>query len=85
MKKNLLKKIKVEKEAKKGFVRERLIQFGLMKERELFELLETKIDGITQKEAEERIEEYGYNEISYGNGITLRKRLFDAFINPYLL
>lgn len=85
MKKNLFKKIKVEKEANKGFIRERLIQFGLMKERELFELLETKIDGITQKEAEERIEEYGYNEISYGNGITLRKRLFDAFINPFSL
>lgn len=85
MKKNLLKKIKVEKETNKGLIRERLIQFGLMKERELFELLETKIDGITQKEAEERIEEYGYNEISYGNGITLRKRLFDAFINPFSL
>lgn len=85
MKKNLFKKIKVEKEANKGFVRERLIQFGLMKERELFKLLEIKIDGITQKEAEERIEEYGYNEISYGNGITLRKRLFDAFINPFSL
>lgn len=85
MKRNLLKKIKVEKETNKGFIRERLIQFGLMEERKLFELLGTDIDGITQKEAEKRIEEYGYNEISYGNGITLRKRLFDAFINPFSL
>lgn len=85
MKRNLLKKIKVEKETNKGFIRERLIQFGLMEEIKLFELLGVDIDGLTQKEAEKRIEEYGYNEISYGNGITLRKRLFDAFINPFSL
>ncbi len=82
MKKNVLKN-KVEKELKREEINNKLIKFGLLKKEELFEKLETKIEGITKEESERRIENYGYNEISYSDGITWYKRLFDAFINPF--
>ncbi|MEG2109649.1 MAG: magnesium-translocating P-type ATPase [Clostridium sp.] len=85
MKRNILKKVKVEKETNTGFIKDRLVQFGILKEKELLTMLKTEKQGISQREAEKRIEAYGYNEISYGNGITLHKRLFDAFINPFTL
>lgn len=82
MKKSVLKN-KAEKELKRAEINNKLIKFGLLKKEELFEKLETKIEGITKEESERRIENYGYNEISYSDGITWYKRLFDAFINPF--
>lgn len=82
MKKSVLKN-KAEKELKRTEINNKLIKFGLLKKEELFEKLETKVEGITKEESERRIENYGYNEISYSDGITWYKRLFDAFINPF--
>lgn len=66
-------------------INKKLIEFGLLEKEEFFKKLNTKIEGLEKEEAERRIEEYGYNKISYGEGITWYKRLFDAFINPFSL
>lgn len=70
---------------KREEINKKLIEFGLLEKEEFFKKLNTKIEGLEKEEAERRIEEYGYNKISYGEGITWYKRLFDAFINPFSL
>lgn len=81
--KNNLNTAKSVKNLKREELNKKLIKLGLLKKEDFFEKLDTKIQGITNEESERRIEDYGYNEISYGNGITWYKRLFDAFINPF--
>ena len=51
--------------------------------RALMELLSTRPEGLSEDEAEERLDEYGSNVIDAGKENTLARRLREAFVNPF--
>ncbi|MBU3220376.1 Mg2+-importing ATPase [Desulfonispora thiosulfatigenes DSM 11270] len=73
----------IEKNKKKDKIFENLLQFGLLEEENMFKELKTNSKGLTGEDAEERINEYGHNEINYSNEVTWLKKLVSAFINPF--
>ncbi|MEG2353400.1 MAG: magnesium-translocating P-type ATPase [Clostridium sp.] len=81
--KNRTRKVAEEKNKNVNLIFDRLIEFGLIEEESLFKTLKTSIEGITNEDAVERIESYGYNEIHYNAENSLYKRILVAFINPF--
>ncbi len=73
----------IEKNIKRDQVSDKLLQFGLFEKSDALKKIDTTCKGLSNKEAEERIEKYGYNEINYGNEETWFKKLIRAFINPF--
>ena len=87
MKNKLIKNKKfesdIEKKIKSDKICEKLLQYALLEKDDVFKQLKTTAEGITDEIAEERLEEYGNNEINYSNEETWLKRLISAFINPF--
>ncbi|MCL1796569.1 MAG: HAD-IC family P-type ATPase, partial [Clostridia bacterium] len=50
---------------------------------ELYAAYNTTDQGLTEERVEELREEYGWNEITHGRSVSIPKRVFDAFINPF--
>lgn len=50
---------------------------------EVYKLLDSSKIGLNQEQVEKSREIYGSNEITKGKDISLGKKLFDAFINPF--
>jgi P-type Ca2+ transporter type 2C len=52
---------------------------------ESVQLLKTSKDGLTTSEAENRLKEYGYNELPKDNKFTTLHMFIDQFVNPLIL
>lgn len=79
------KEINIEGNIDKKIIANKLLQFGIIENDAFFKELNTSINGITNEEANNRLEEFGYNEINHSNKETLIKKLIGAFINPFSL
>lgn len=51
----------------------------------LFEKFNTSFQGLTQKEARERLEEYGYNELANKKKRTILSEIISKFLNPLVI
>ena len=49
----------------------------------VIDIFKTKINGLTTKDADSRLEEFGPNQISEAYKDTVWSRLFEAIINPF--
>lgn len=78
-------KLALKQENKKASIAYKYVNIGKATTEEVFEELKTNYTGLTNEEAEERVDEYGVNEISYGNENVCYKRLIRAFINPFTI
>ena len=78
-----LNKSTIEKNINRDKISNKLLQFGLLEKSDMLKKLNTKTEGLTNEEAEKRLEEHGYNEINHVNEETLIKKLISAFINPF--
>lgn len=65
------------------FKEEEIRSYAFMEEAELFRELSANKTGLTQEEAEERLEEFGPNVITAGKKDTALHRLREAVINPF--
>ena len=52
---------------------------------EVFKMLNSSIDGITEEEAKERISTYGLNEVDYDRAPAWYTQLIKSFANPFIL
>lgn len=64
-------------------VKKRLIGTTRINPEQVLAQLATRERGLTKAEVEERREQYGSNEITKQQKVSLAKRLFEAFINPF--
>ncbi|MBU3105118.1 magnesium-translocating P-type ATPase [Clostridium gasigenes] len=83
--KNKNMNLKEEKEIKRNKVFTNLIKDAGIDKNDLFRNLKSREEGLTNDEVENKIDEYGKNEISYGNENTWYKRIIEAFINPFTI
>lgn len=60
-----------------------LRSFAFCSEQELFSQLDSTPKGITGEKSEEKLEEFGFNEIITGKDKGTLGRLIDSFINPF--
>ncbi|MBB6622922.1 magnesium-translocating P-type ATPase [Clostridium gasigenes] len=72
-----------EKEIKRKKLEAKLIEYATINKNDLFKNLKSRDEGLTYNEVEIKLDEYGNNEISYGNENSWYKRAIDAFINPF--
>ncbi|XEN37826.1 magnesium-translocating P-type ATPase [Paraclostridium ghonii] len=73
------------KEERKNLTENKLNKAAVLSQAELFDFLQTDLNGLSDKVAKDRIEEYGLNEITDKNNDTWYKRLFHAFVNPFTI
>lgn len=64
-------------------VKKRLIGTTRINPEQVLAQLATRERGLTKAEVEERREQYGSNEITKQQKVSLAKRLFEVFINPF--
>ncbi|RAJ83634.1 Mg2+-importing ATPase [Chitinophaga dinghuensis] len=50
----------------------------------LFSMLDSEVDGLTEKQARERLTTWGPNEIHHEKAPSWYKQLFNAFLNPFI-
>lgn len=74
-----------DKEFKRKKLEAKLIKDAGITQSELFKMLKSRENGLTDAEAEVKTEKYGKNEISYGSENTWYKRAIAAFINPFTI
>ncbi len=79
------KKIEVKKEERKNLTETKLKKAAVLSQTELFDFLQTDSNGLSDKIAKDRIEDYGLNEITDKNNDTWYKRLFNSFVNPFTI
>ncbi|ACA56178.1 magnesium-translocating P-type ATPase [Clostridium botulinum] len=63
----------------------KLFNFSKMDLQEVYKELNTDIKGLTINEVENRIEQYGLNQVEHEKPIPWYVQLFKAFINPFIL
>ena len=63
----------------------RLIQAAAASSAEVLSLLQTRLDGLTEEEAERRLEEYGPNVVADEARYTRLKLLVKACLNPLVI
>lgn len=51
----------------------------------VLEVFNSSLEGISEKEADKRLKEYGLNKIPHKNKKTIFKRIAEGFINPFTL
>ncbi|MEI0557712.1 magnesium-translocating P-type ATPase [Brachyspira intermedia] len=51
----------------------------------VLEVFNSSLEGISEKEADKRLKEYGLNKIPHKNKKTILKRIAEGFINPFTL
>ncbi|SFC28144.1 magnesium-translocating P-type ATPase [Clostridium uliginosum] len=81
-KKNSEKSI-LERHIKRREMINKLLDASAIKIDDVLKEYKTTYEGITNNEAKIRIEEYGENEINYGDEDVWYKRFIKAFINPF--
>ena len=62
-----------------------LFDYAKLDMEKVYEKLESSSKGLSEQESEERLEQYGLNEISYNKEDTWYVQLTKAFINPFIL
>lgn len=62
-----------------------LFEYAKLDMEKVYEKLESSSKGLSEQESEERLEQYGLNEISYNKEDTWYVQLVKAFINPFIL
>ena len=77
MRKSKVQEIKTSKNTSNIF------NFSKMAKDAVLERLATQQEGLSVEEAENRLENFGRNEISEGYKETVWSRLFDAIVNPF--
>ncbi|AZP04382.1 magnesium-translocating P-type ATPase [Jeotgalibaca ciconiae] len=77
---NKKKHIYVEKKSKNS----ELVKLGRLSKEEVFKELQTDLTGITQNEAEQRLEKYGLNEVAAQKPIPWYKLLLQGFNDPFI-
>lgn len=80
-----INKLASKQESKKASIAYKYVNIGTLTTEEVFKQLKTSYNGLTNEEAEVRRDQYGVNEISYGNENAWYKRLVRAFINPFTI
>ena len=60
-------------------------RMAAMEEAEVYEELESCPEGLLQEQAEELLDRYGENRISYGEKTSWLKRIWEAFVNPFTI
>lgn len=85
MKKNLNSEIRniSQDYVRKEKVKKRMIFAASHTGSELYVMLETSENGITDEKAESSRETYGINDVTHGKSESLFKRICSAFINPF--
>ncbi|HID0838780.1 TPA: cation-transporting P-type ATPase, partial [Clostridium botulinum] len=63
----------------------KLFNLSKMNLQEVYKELNTDIKGLTINEVENRIEQYGLNQVEHEKPIPWYVQLFKAFINPFIL
>jgi len=81
--KEKLNKAAIEKNINRDKISNKLLQLGLLEKDDMLRKLNATVEGLTNEEAEKRLEEHGHNEINHANKETLVKKLISAFINPF--
>lgn len=78
--KNIIKNSKAEGKAK-------VIDFGYLTSpiELLYEQFQTSLSGLSQEEAEERIDQYGYNEPAKRKKSSILWQIFSKFLNPLVI
>ncbi|WP_297633079.1 magnesium-translocating P-type ATPase [uncultured Clostridium sp.] len=66
-------------------VARRLFKLGTMKEKELFKIIDSNLEGLTNAEVDRRIRRFGENKITYSNTETMIQKVLRAFVNPFSL
>lgn len=79
------KRLEEKKEERKNLTENRLSKVATLSQTELFDFLQTDLNGLSDEVARDRIEEYGLNEITDKNNDTWYKRLFHSFVNPFTI
>lgn len=62
-----------------------MLWIAAMEEAEIYEVLNTSLEGISGAQTEELREQYGENRITRGKKLSLAGRLKSAFVNPFSL
>jgi P-type Ca2+ transporter type 2C len=52
---------------------------------EIFEIFNSNIDGLTEKDAKQKLKENGLNELNKQKRISIFKLLFDSFTSPLVI
>jgi len=63
---------------------QRLQQIAALSAEEVYSALQSDETGLWQEEAEERLEQYGLNEISHDRAPAWYMQLIEAFMNPFV-
>ena len=63
----------------------KLILSALNNTDKVLEVFNSSLEGISEKEADKRLKEYGLNKIPHKNKKTIFKRIAEGFINPFTL
>ena len=63
----------------------KLIFSALNNTDKVLEVFNSSLEGISEKEADKRLKEYGLNKIPHKNKKTIFKRIAEGFINPFTL
>ena len=62
-----------------------MLWISAMEEAEIYEVLNTSPEGLSEAQTEELREQYGENRITRGKKLSLAGRLKSAFVNPFSL
>ena len=62
-----------------------MLWISAMEEAEIYEVLNTSLEGLSEAQTEELREQYGENRITRGKKLSLAGRLKSAFVNPFSL
>ena len=62
-----------------------MLWIAAMEEAEIYEVLNTSLEGLSEAQTEELREQYGENRITRGKKLSLAGRLKSAFVNPFSL
>ena len=62
-----------------------MLWISAMEEAEIYEVLNTSLEGLSEAQTEELRERYGENRITRGKKLSLAGRLKSAFVNPFSL
>ncbi len=62
-----------------------LLNFSRINLNSVYDELNTSIDGLTEEEAENRIEKYGFNQVAHEKPVKWYMQLLKCFLNPFIL
>lgn len=76
--------IKNNQEKNQGVKHSELLALASLEERDLMMTFRTSVNGLTKSDAEERLEEYGKNEVAHEKAVPAWKLFIKAFQDPFV-